>query len=292
MIFLGINSFGTDFIKTCLSDNINDISVMNLLIDDLYATTNTNYNKPLAWDVNTVFWAAFKGNLLAGNILIPIDSITSIRIKIREYGDMIWKTIYEYEINSIEDFNFANTYYYLKGNKTKYEIAIVPVLNNTESNYITNTVISDFDGCFLCTQAKQYHVFVNLSIEVTSNQNKEFITTLGRKKPFVISNGLSEYDTISMSASFVPMKDCQLNFENIAAYRKEVNKFLIETQAMVLKDDQGRRWIVSAGNNITQAIDGHRDNIVYNIEFTEIGDVDSTTDLYNSGLSDIDMEGV
>jgi len=296
MIFLGATVTGTDVLKVTLGDTINVVDIMNCLINDLYVSANADYNKQndsLIWDINTIFWATFQGNLLAGNILIPISAISSMRIKVREYGDTLWRTIYEYEINSEEDFNFAKTYYYLKGNKTRYEVAIVPVLNSTEANYITNTVISDFDGCYLCTQAKQYHAFVNLSLEVTTNQNKEFITTLGRKKPFAISNGMSQYDTLSMSTSFVPVKDnCQLDFENAMAYRREVNNFLTENQAMILKDNKGRRWMVSAGNTISQAVDGHPDNIIYNIEFTEIGDIDSTTDLYNAGLSDVDVEGV
>ena len=296
MIFLGATVTGTDVLKATLGDTINVVDIMNCLINDLYVSANADYNKQndsLIWDINTIFWATFQGNLLAGNILIPISAISSMRIKVREYGDTLWRTIYEYEINSEEDFNFAKTYYYLKGNKTQYEVAIVPVLNSTEANYITNTVISDFDGCYLCTQAKQYHAFVNLSLEVTTNQNKEFITTLGRKKPFAISNGMSQYDTLSMSTSFVPVKDnCQLDFENAVAYRREVNNFLTENQAMILKDNKGRRWMVSAGNTISQSVDGHPDNIIYNIEFTEIGDSDSTTDLYNAGLSDVDVEGV
>ena len=296
MIFLGATVTGTDVLKVTLGDTINVVDIMNCLINDLYVSANADYNKQndsLIWDINTIFWATFQGNLLAGNILIPISAISSMRIKVREYGDTLWRTIYEYEINSEEDFNFAKTYYYLKGNKTQYEVAIVPVLNSTEANYITNTVISDFNGCYLCTQAKQYHAFVNLSLEVTTNQNKEFITTLGRKKPFAISNGISQYDTLSMSTSFVPVKDnCQLDFENAVAYRREVNNFLTENQAMILKDNKGRRWMVSAGNTISQSVDGHPDNIIYNIEFTEIGDSDSTTDLYNAGLSDVDVEGV
>lgn len=295
MIFLGANAIGTDVVKAGIGDRIHAIDVMNLLIDELYVSTNPNYDKPhnsLSWDINTVFWASFKGNLLAGNILIPISSISSVRIKVREYGDTLWRTIYEYEIHSEEDFNFANTYYYLKGNKTVYDIAIVPVLSNTESSYITNTVVSDFDGCYLCTQGKQYHAFINLSLEVTSNKNKEFISTLGRKQPFAITNGISQYDTLSMSASFIPMKDCDLDFETSAAYRKEVNKFLIETPSMILKDDQGRRWLVSTGGTIPQSVDGNPNNVIYNIEFTEVGDADSTTDLYNAGLSDVNVEGV
>ena len=157
-----------------------------------------------------------------------------------------------------------------KGNKTKYEFAIVPVLNGTEGNYITNTVVSDFDGCYMCTKANQYHAFINLSLEVVTNQNKEFITTLGRMKPFAISNGLSSYDTISMSASFIPMKDCDFDFVDAARYRKEINKFLTEKQAIVLKDDRGSRWLVSVHNSIPQSQDGHPDNIVYNIDFTEV----------------------
>lgn len=292
MMFVGTSVFGTDIIKTNLEDNINTIDVLNCMANDLYVTSNINHNYLTTWDINTVFWATFQGNLLAGNILIPITSISAMRIKVREYGDTLWRTIYEYEINSEEDFNFAKTHYYLKGNKTKYEVAIVPVLNDTEANYITNTVISDFDGCYLCTQAKQYHAFINLSLEVTTNQNKEFISTLGRKKPFAISNGISQYDTISMSASFVPMNECQLDFENAVSYRQEINKFLLENQVMILKDDKGHRWMVSVGSSIPQAVDGHPDNIIYNLEFTEVGDVDSTTELYNAGLSEVDVEGV
>lgn len=295
MIFLGATAMGVDEIKTSIGSNLNMIDVMNCLIDDLYSSANVNYDKTythLSWDINTILWAAFKGNVLAGNILIPIDSINAIRVKIREYGDTLWRTIYEYEIHSEEDFNFAKTYYYLKGNKTQYEFAIVPVLNDSEANYITNTVVSDFNGCYLCTQAKQYHAFANLSLEVTTNKSKEFITTLGRKKPFAITNGVSQYDTLSMSTSFIPMNDCELDFDHAGQYRQEINKFLTETSAMVLKDDQGRRWIVSAGMPITQTVDGHPNNIVYNINFTEVGDIDSTIDLYTSGLSDVDVEGV
>lgn len=294
MLFLGCSSVGTDVLKSTLNNSIHMVDLMNLLIDDIYVTSNkkhdTDYNS-LKWDINTIFWCKFQENLLAGNILLSIDSISSIRIKVREYGDVLWTTIYEHEINSPDDFNFANTYYYLKGNKTKYEVAIVPMLNGTESEYITNTVVSDFNGCYLCTKSKQYHAFLNLSINTTSHINKEFITTLGRKKPFSISNGMSNYDEINMSATFIPMKDCELDLDSAAKYRKEINKFLTENQAIILKDDQGQRWLVSVNNSISQNTDGHPANVVYDISFTEIGDCDSTTDLYTNGLSDINLEG-
>lgn len=295
MLFLGASALSTDYLKSTYEDVIDYISLSDMIIDDVYATTNINHDvnyTSLAWDVNTVFWCMFQNHLLAGNILIPISSISSIRIKVREYGTSFWTTIYEYEIKSEEDFKFAQTYYFLKGNKTKYEIAIVPVLNAIESNYITNTVISDFDGCYMCTKSQRYHAFINLSLEVTTNQNKEFITTLGRAKPFAISNGLANYDTISMNASFIPMLNCQLDLDDAARYRKEVNKFLTDKQAIVLKDDNGSRWLVSVDNSIPQTVNGHPDNIVYDINFTEVGDCDSTTDLYVNGLSDIDLEGV
>lgn len=294
MIFLGINSFGTDVLKSTSNDTLSSVDIMNMLIDDIYVSSNENYPtdySKLNWDINTIFWCKFQGNLLAGNVLIPIESISSVRIKVREYDDITWTTIYEYDINTVDDFNFANTYYYLKGNKTKYEVAIVPVLNGTESDYITNTVISDFDGCYLCTKSKQYHAFINLSMEVTTNHNKEFITTLGRKKPFAISNGRANYDTINMDASFIPMKGCEFDIQSAARYRKEINKFLVENQAIILKDNQGQRWLVSTNNSISQSADGHPDNIIYNIQFTEIGDCDSTTDLYINNLSDVNVEG-
>ena len=130
MIFIGATPIGSDILKLTLGDTLNSVDIMNCLVDDLYVTANPKYNEEhsdTAWDIHTIFWAKFQGNLLAGNLLIPISSISSIRIKVREYGDILWRTIYEYEVNSEEDFNFAKTYYYLKGDKTKYEFAIVPV---------------------------------------------------------------------------------------------------------------------------------------------------------------------
>lgn len=295
MIFIGASVLGADTLKPAIAEPIYFVDVMNLLIDDLYVSSNENYNNEnseLKWDFNTVFWAMFKGNLLAGNILIPMEAISSIRIKVREDDSAQWTTIYEYEINTVEDFDFADTYYYLKGNKTRYEIAIVPVLNGTESSYITNSVASDFDGCYLCTKTKQYHAFINLAIDVTTNFNREFITTLGRKKPFSISNSMANYDTINMTASFIPMNNCLLDTDAATKYRNEVNRFLIENQAFILKDYQGRRWMVGVGNAIPQSPDGHVDNIVYSLTFTEIGDCDSTTDLYVNGFSDVNVEGL
>ena len=107
MIFLGTGN--VDVIKPTKEDNIHIVDIMNCFVNDLYTSSNPDYDKPyneFAWDINTIFWATFQGNLLAGNILIPISSISSIRIKVREYGDILWRTIYEYEINSEEDFNF------------------------------------------------------------------------------------------------------------------------------------------------------------------------------------------
>ena len=130
-----------------------------------------------------------------------------------------------------------------------------------------------------------------LKLHKKMNQNKEFITTLGRRKPFAISNGMANYDDIHMNATFIPMKDCEFDLNSAAKYRKEVNKFLIENQAMVLKNEQGQRWLVSTNNSISQTADGHPDVVIYDIQFTEIGDCDSTTDLYVNGLSDVNVEG-
>ena len=103
---------------------------------------------------------------------------------------------------------------------------------------------------------------------------------------------MANYDAINMTASFIPMKNCLLDTEASTKYRNEVNRFLAESQALILKDYQGRRWMVGVGNAIPQAPDGHVDNIVYNLTFTEIGNCDSTTDLYINGLSDLNVEGL
>ena len=69
--------------------NLNSITLDNAIYDDLFVTKNynaeiTQSNK--GWSFDTIMYAMFKGNLLAGNIEFALNTITSIRIKQREKG--------------------------------------------------------------------------------------------------------------------------------------------------------------------------------------------------------------
>lgn len=300
MIALGITAFGSgkDMLSCVDVGNINKISVGHGYFDDLFVTKDTTQtldNIVKIWNTNTVLYCRFENCLLAGNIANQLSSISKLRIKAREYGTVLWKTLYEWDVSVASDLVISKNYPFFKGNKTKYEIAIVPVLTGgTEGSYMTNTVISDFDGAYLCTKDKKYHIYLNLEYNMRNNTNKNFITTLGNKKPFVFSNSSLNYKTISVNATFIPIdtETKKFDLDSIIKYRKEIDDFLTSNKTMVFKTFQGEAFIVDVGNEIPQAQNGHYQNVVYSFELTETGDIDSTTDLYNANLSDVDVEGV
>ena len=266
---------------------INSITLDNGIYDDLFITKNynmviTNSNKE--WDFDTVLHAMFNNNLLAGNIEFALNTISSIRIKQKEKGKFDWITIYDIPINSIEDLNFVRTYKYCKGN-TNYEFAVVPVLNNTiEGNMSIVECESKFTGAYLMERDSSIQMIINFESSQQRNHSSTTIQTLGRQKPYYITNGMSNYESGSINVVFIQFDNCKPNTKTGSKYRKNIYDTLTNKKPKILKFDDGRTYIVGITEAISQTSD--IDIPVSTIAWTEIADIDSEDDLYENGFLD------
>lgn len=275
--------------KSALVDitNLNSITLDNGIYDDLFVTKNynmviTNSNKE--WNFDTVLHAIFNNNLLAGNIEFALNTISSIRIKQREKGKFDWITIYDIPINSIEDLNFVRTYKYCKGN-TNYEFAVLPVLNNTiEGNMSVVECESKFTGAYLMERDSSIQMVINFESTQQRNHSSTTIQTLGRAKPFYITNGMSNYESGSVNVVFIQFDNCEPNTKTGAKYRKNIYDMLTNKKPKILKFDDGRTYIVGIIEAISQSSDV--DIPISTITWTEIADIDSEEDLYENGFLD------
>ena len=267
--------------------NLNSITLDNGIYDDLFVTKNynmviTNSNKE--WNFDTVLHAMFKDSLLAGNIEFALNTITSIRIKQREKGKFDWITIYDIPIDSIEDLDFVRTYKYCKGN-TDYEFAVLPVLNNTiEGNMSVVECESKFTGAYLMERDASIQMAINFESTQQRNHSSTTIQTLGRTKPFYITNGMSNYESGSINVVFIQFDNCEPNTKTGAKYRKEIYDMLTNKKPKILKFDDGRTYIIGITDAISQSSD--IDIPVSTITWTEIGDIDSEEDLYENDFLD------
>ena len=290
MYFCGQTFYRDD---KCFNSSMVDITKINSIIldsgiyDDLFVTKN--YNKEITnsskeWDFDTILHAMFNNNLLAGNIEFALNTVSSIRIKQREKGKFDWITIYDIPINSIEDLNFVRTYKYCKGN-TNYEFAVVPVLNNTiEGNMSIVECESKFTGAYLMERDSSIQMVVNLESTQQRNYSSTTIQTLGRQRPYYITNGMSNYESGSINVVFVQFDNCELNTRTGAKYRKNIYDILTNKKPKILKFEDGRTYIVGVTDTISQTSD--IDIPVSTINWTEIADIDSEEDLYENDFLD------
>ena len=290
MYFCGQTFYRDD---KCFNSSMVDITKINSIIldsgiyDDLFVTKN--YNKEITnsskeWDFDTILHAMFNNNLLAGNIEFALNTVSSIRIKQREKGKFDWITIYDIPINSIEDLNFVRTYKYCKGN-TNYEFAVVPVLNNTiEGNMSIVECESKFTGAYLMERDSSIQMVVNLERTQQRNHSSTTIQTLGRQRPYYITNGMSNYESGSINVVFVQFDNCELNTRTGAKYRKNIYDILTNKKPKILKFEDGRTYIVGVTDTISQTSD--IDIPVSTINWTEIADIDSEEDLYENDFLD------
>ena len=128
-------------------NNITSTKLENGIYDRWYLTSDTSEPYPTTipdqWDYDTIMDADFNGNISAGNVEFTLDEITGFKIKRREVGTFDWITLVELPVATLEDLHLSFNDN-LNANFKNYEYALVPVVNDIEGDYITNTVLSRF----------------------------------------------------------------------------------------------------------------------------------------------------
>lgn len=260
-------------------------------IDISSDTTITSTLPPTQWDYGTVMDCNFDGNISGGTIKDFSSGVTEIRVKRRKAGEFDWAIIRTYKINGTEDLSFVFNDY-MAAQTTEYEYAYVPVFGSVEGQYAISTVLSKFDGVFIC-DANTIFKF-NMGVEYGTTDTVQQIGTfnvLGRKYPVVMSNGLANYQTGQLSGLVLPEEyEDTRKIDGIAIKQqaKKLLEFLTNKKPKIIKDRNQNEWLVIVQNPSLTYVNSIGQSVISaSMQWTEIGDANSKDDLVKAGM----MEG-
>lgn len=294
--FIGYNFCSDGNAADPTPTNVNDITktrLTNGIFDHFNMSRNVifDYNSiiPTDWDIDTIINANFDGNIEGGNVDSAILSTTSVRVKRRIKGTFDWTILKEFPINKIEDFNFVMTDNLATYDK-EYEYAFVPLVGENEGNYIINSIISKFEGVFICDTETVFKFLAGVEYDGNqANQEIGVFKPYNRQYPIIVSNGVLNYKTGSIGGWVLPDNfDQDRNIDRAAVTKKKeaLLKFLMDKKPKIIKDMNGNSWLVfftgtpimSYDNNYGQGM------VKVKAEWTEIGNSDSKEDLFEAGL--------
>lgn len=274
-------------------DNITKTKLSNGIFDHFNMSRNVvfDYNsvEPIEWDIDTIINANFNGNIDGGNIEASVLNTTSVRIKRRVKGTFDWITIKEVPISKPEDLSFVITDN-LATYDTEYEYAFVPLVGENEGNYIINSIMSKFQGVFIC-DAETVFKF-SAGVEYSNNQANQEIGVFqpyNRQYPVIVSNSVLNYKSGSIGGWILPDNFDQNRVIDRKAITKEKEvllNFLMNKKPKMIKDMNGNKWLVFFTGNPSLSYDNNygQGMVKVNAEWTEIGDSESKDDLYEAGM--------
>ena len=259
----------------------NQVEIYRAIYDHIDISNDTAITSnipPTQWDFGTILDCNFNGNISGGTIKDFSSGITQVRVKKRKVGEFDWQIIKTYDISSSEDLSFVFNDY-LTATNTEYEYAYVPVFGSVEGQYAISTVMSQFDGVFVC-DANTIFKF-NMGVESGSTdivQQVGTFTVLGRKYPIVMSNGLANYQTGQLSGLVLPedYEDTRtIDRIAITQRRNKLLEFLTNKQPKIIKDRNQNQWLVIIQSPSTSYLNNYGQGIVSaSMQWIEIGDAE------------------
>lgn len=244
---------------------------------------------PASWNFSTIINAGFNGNLNGGSLAEIGSQITSVRVKRREKGAFEWITLYETVINTLDDLSFSYIDR-LNINFKEYEYAFVPVMESVEGNYITNDVVSNFKGIYIC-DANTIYKF-KYGVAYNSNDRVQQVgvfTPFGRRMPVVVSNGLLNYETGNISGKIINKsfeKTGKIDRNAIQQEKTALLDYLTNKEPKIIKDWNGNAWLVYITGNpsVTYSNEYGMGIMDVSADWTEIGSMNSKSDLYDANM--------
>ena len=294
--FLGYNFLKDGNALDPTPTNINNITyarVQNGIFDHFNVTRNISFDYtsiiPTDWDFNTIMDAGFNGDINAGNVDNLAANVTSVRIKRRIKGTFEWITLREIPISSPNDLSFIITDN-LNAYNVEYEYAWVPMTNDVEGNYIIESILSQFQGVFICDVNNIFKLQAGVEYNNNdANQQVGVFQPYNRKYPVIVSNSLINYQTGTISSWVLPedFEDSKsLDRFEITKEKEAILKFLMNKKPKIIKDTNGNNWLVYFTGNPSMSYNNNygQGMVKVNAEWTEVGDPNDKTDLYENGL--------
>ncbi len=229
--------------------------------------------------------------------------ITKIVVKRKDFGDAsgTWLPLYEQAITQASDMNFTYIDFLNQYGKT-YQYALVPVLTQDQSGVIveieggytvSNKVDSVFDGVYIADQTNVERVKAGVGYgNIDMNQGVGSITPIGSKYPIVVTNSQNQYHNGSIRGTIVPndfYSNGNLSRINMVNKRNELEQFLTNKNAKVIKDWNGNMWLVMIMSNVNCTFDDDYGMgvVSFSADWIEVGNPTNQQDLYNAGLINV-----
>ena len=274
-------------------NNITSTKIQNGIFDHFNVSRDTSFDYssiiPTDWDINTLMNADFAGNTSAGNVAQMASGITSIRVKRRIKGTFDWITIREIPVSKPEDLSFVITDN-LNAYNVEYEYAYVPVMEDVEGSYIIESIVSKFEGVFICDIDTVFKFYAGVEYDTNDAiQQVGVFQPYNRKYPIVVSNSVMQYQTGGVGGWILPedYEDTHVFDRSKIVKEKEVLlNFLMNKKPKILKDMNGNNWLVYFTGNPSVTYDNNygQGMLKVSAKWTEVGDPNDKTDLYENGL--------
>ena len=274
-------------------NNITYTRVQNGIFDHFNVSRDTSFDYSSIistdWDVNTLMNADFAGSTSAGNVAQVASGVTSVRVKRRIKGTFDWITIREIPVSKPEDMSFVITDN-LNAYNVEYEYAFVPVMEDVEGSYIIESILSKFEGVFICDIDTVFKFYAGVEYDGNDAvQQVGVFQPFNRKYPIIVSNSITQYQTGSIGGWVLPedYEDTHVFDRSKIVKEKEVLlNFLMDKKPKILKDMNGNNWLVYFTGNPTITYDNNygQGMLKVSAQWTEVGDPNDKTDLYENGL--------
>ena len=127
---------------------------------------------------------------------------------------------------------------------------------------------------------------------ITRTKPANVVTTLSGKYPYVVSNANTDYESGQFSMMFMPKdSDGEYTTENDYIYREGIKAFLNDGKPKIMKLSDGRIWMIATTNGLTEDNGEVEHYVHHSFNWVEIGDPESSSDLYNNNFIDVNLEG-
>lgn len=231
---------------------------------------------------------------------LPITDLLVKRKDVSQVGSQ-WLTLHSVPITQASDMDFTFIDFLNQYGKT-YQYALVPVLAQDQSGVIvqieggytvSDNVDSIFDGVYIADQTNVERVKAGVGYgNVDMNQNVGTITPIGSKYPIVITNSQNQYHNGSVRGTIVPndfYSNGNLSRIDMVNKRDELEQFLTNKRAKIIKDWNGKMWLVMIMSNVSCTFDDNYGMgiVSFNADWVEVGDPTNQQDLYNAGLINV-----
>ena len=274
-------------------NNFTSTKAQNGVFDHFNVSRDTSFDYstiiPTDWNINTLMNADFNGNVSAGNVDQVASGITSIRVKRRIKGTFDWITIREIPVTSSEDLSFVITDN-LNAYNVEYEYAYVPMMEDVEGSYIIESIVSKFEGVFICDVDTVFKFYAGVEYDGNDAvQQVGVFQPFNRKYPIIVSNSIMQYQTGGIGGWVLPedYEDTHVFDRSKIVKEKEVLlNFLMNKKPKIIKDMNGNNWLVYFTGNPTVTYDNNygQGMLKVSAKWTEVGDPNDKTDLYENGL--------